>query len=160
MAVTLNDLRDRTVVAVAEGLQLGRPADLLVDVDDHRLAYVVVAGGAVPDTAVVAPASALAPLSGSDALALHGLAALELAYRDQQALLLLRRGLGLIDLQVVSDAGEELGTIGDIELDDQGAVTAYLVKRGGMGRLLRSLRIAPSEVRSVGQVVTVSRPAE
>lgn len=159
MAVTLNDLRDRGVVAVAEGLQLGRPADLLVDVDDHRLAFVVVAAGAVPDTAVVAPASALAPLSGSDTLALHGLAALDLAFRDQLALNLIRRGVGLTDLPVVTDGGEELGTLTDVELDDTGAVVAYLVRRGGVSRILRAHRIAPAEVRSVGQVMTVSRPA-
>lgn len=160
MALTLNDLRERTVFAVAEGLQLGRPADLLLDVDDHRLAYVVVATGAVPDTAVVASAEALAPLTSSDSLALHGLASLELAYRDQQALGLLRRGVRLVDMAVVTDGGEELGAIHDVELDDKGAVVNYLVRRSGMGRMLRAHRVAPSEVRSVGQVMTVARPAD
>lgn len=159
MAVSITDLEERSVVAVAEGLPLGRAADLLLDIDEHRLAYLVISAGSVPDTAVVAPASALAPLSGGDTLALHGLAALELAYRDQHALALLRRGLGLRDMAVVSDAGEGLGTVSDVELDDTGAVVAYVVKRGGMGRLLRAVKIAPAEVRSVGQVMTVSRAA-
>ena len=160
MTVRLNDLRDRTLVAVAEGLQLGLAADLLLDVDEHRLAFVVVSQGAVPDTAVVAPASALAALSGGDSLALHGLAALELAYRNQQALGLLRRGQPVIDLPVVTDGGEELGTVSDVELDDAGGVVAYVVRRGGMARLLRALRVAPDDVRSVAQVMTVARPAE
>jgi len=159
MAITLNDLADRDVVAMAEGLQLGRPAQLLLDVDEHRLAYVVVAAGATPDTTVVAPASALSSLEG-DSLGLHGLAALELAFRDQAALLLLRRGLGLVGMPVVTDAGEELGTVSDIELDAQGSVINYLVRRSGVGRVLRAHRVPPNEVRSVGQVMTVARPAD
>lgn len=159
MSISLNSLSERDVVAVAEGLQLGPPAQLLVDVDEHRLAYVVVAAGRTLDTSIVAPASALASLAG-DSLALHGLAALELAFRDQQALALLRRGLGLVGLPVVTDGGEELGTIGDVELDEQGAVVNYLVRRSGVGRILRAHRVPPTEVRSVGQMMTVARPTD
>lgn len=158
MAITLTGLYDLEVVTLAEGLRLGRPAQLLMDVDDHRLAYVVVAGGAVPDTAVIAHAEAISSI-GTDTLALHGLAALELAFRDQRALELMRRSLVLPGLAVVTDAGEELGEIGDVELDEKGAVVSYHVRRSGMGRLLRAHRVPPADVRSVGQVMTVARPA-
>lgn len=159
MAITLSSLHDLEVVALAEGLQLGRPAGLLVDADEHRLAYVVVATGAVLDTSLVAPAAAFSSLDG-DTLALHGLAGLEIAFRDHAALALLRRDLRLIDLPVVTDAGEELGTLSDIELAPDGAVLAYVVRRSGVGRLLRAHRVPPVEVRSIGQVMTVARGAD
>ena len=159
MTITLNALYELNVVAVAEGLQLGRPRDLLIDVDDHRLAYIVVAAGIVPDTAIVAPADAIASMAG-DALAIHGLAALQLAFREQRALELIRRGLRLVDLPVVTDGGEELGTVQDVELDEQGAVLNYVVRRPGVGRVLRAHRVPPNEVRTVGQVMTIARPTD
>lgn len=158
MSTTLNGLYDLEVVTLAEGLRLGRPTQLIMDVDDHRLAYVVVADGAVPDTAVIAHAEAIASI-GTDTLALHGLAALDLAFHDQRALELMRRGLVLAGLAVVTDAGEELGEISDVELDAKGAVVSYHVRRSGMGRMLRAHRVLPADVRSVGQVMTVARPA-
>lgn len=158
MGITLNGLYELEVVAVAEGLQLGRPHDLLIDVDDHRLAYIVIAPGRVPDTAIIAPTSAIASMGG-DTLAIHGLAALQLAFREQRALELIRRGLRLVDLPVVTDGGEELGTVQDVELDDKGAVVNYVVRRTGVGRLLRNHRVPPNEVRTVGQVMTIARPA-
>jgi sporulation protein YlmC with PRC-barrel domain len=155
----LNGLYDRAVVAVAEGLQLGPPADLLLDMDQHRLAYVVVSYGAVPDLGIVAPASAIGSLKG-DALAIHGLAALDLAFRDQHALELLRRGVRIVDLPVVTDDGQELGSVQDVELDEHGTVVNYIVRRSGVGRLLRNHRVPPTEVRTVGQVMTVARPKD
>ena len=158
VTITLNGLYELEVVAVAEGLQLGRPSNLLIDIDDHRLAYIVVASGVVPDTAIIAPASAIASIAG-DTLAIHGLAALQLAFREQRALELIRRGLRLVDLPVVTDGGEELGTVQDVELDEKGAVLNYVVRRTGVGRLLRAHRVPPNEVRTVGQVMTIARPA-
>ena len=159
VAITLNRLYELNVVAVAEGLQLGRPSDLLIDIDDHRLAYIVVAAGIVPDTAIVAPATAIASIAG-DALAIHGLAALQLAFREQRALELIRRGLRLVDLPVVTDGGDELGTVQDVELDEQGAVLNNVVRRSGVGRLLRNHRVPPNEVRTIGQVMTIARPTD
>ena len=50
MAITLKKLLRREVVALDSGRALGRPADILVDPERHRVAVIVVTKGALPET--------------------------------------------------------------------------------------------------------------
>ena len=72
MAIKLKKVLKREVFALAEGESLGRPADLLVDPEQDRIALVVLSIGAVPELSVVARADAVQSFE-SDTLALEGI---------------------------------------------------------------------------------------
>jgi uncharacterized protein YrrD len=158
MPKKLRKIERLEVVTLAEGRQLGRPADILVDPAQHRVAAIVLSFGPVAETSVIVPAEDI-PSFESDTLAVGSLAALKVAAHDEAALQLLTRGLRLKGRPVLSAQGEQLGRIRAALVDARGVVTEYRVRKGVLGYLRPALRVDPAGLRtSGGEMAVVSGP--
>ncbi len=154
MAATLRKLLRRQVVALDTGRALGRPADILIDPDRHRVAVVVITRGRVPETSVVVHARHIRSFD-TDTLGVDSLGALTVAAHDEEALGLLGRGLELRGRPVLTAQGRRLGRITAVLVDAEGAVTQYRVRRGLLGYLRPTLKVSPEELRTAGGEVAV-----
>lgn len=149
MPKKLRKIERLQVVTLADGRRLGRPTDVLIDPDQHRIAVVVLTAGRVPETSVVVSAEDVQSFE-TDTLAIESVAALKVAAHDEAALQLLNRGLRLRGQPVLSARGEELGRIRTVLVDARGVVTQYRVRKGLLGYLKPALRIDPATLRTAG----------
>lgn len=141
----LRDYRKREVVAVAEGLVLGRPQQLIIDFEAHRVGVIVLQSGSTPETSLVIPASEVHSF-GADTLAVNGLGSLDLAYRHAAALELMERAADLYRDPVVTTDGNRLGRVVEVDVDDAGLVAAYLVRHRWFGWFRRKLSFFPQQL--------------
>ncbi len=149
MATTLRKVLRREVVALDSGRALGRPADIVVDPERHRVALVVLTRGSLPETSVVVHARHVHSFD-ADTIGVDSLEALRVAAQDEETLELLRRGLELRGRPVLSAEGRRLGRITTIVVDADGTVRQYRIRKGLLGYLRPSLKIDPKELRTAG----------
>lgn len=154
MATTLTKLLRREVVALDTGRTLGRPADVLIDPERHRVAVIVITRGSLPETSVVVHAKDVQSFA-ADTIAIDRLGSLIVAAHDPQALELLRRGLEFRGRPVLSSEGKSLGRITSILVDEAGHVAQYRVRKGLLGYLRPSLKVDPADLRTSGGEVAV-----
>jgi len=153
----LKNLMTRDVQARDIGRAIGRPADILVDATRHRVSLIVMSDGAIPELSVVIPAEAVASFD-VDALSIESLAAVHLAVHDQALLKELEGGLKLRRRSVFTAQGRRLGRIDGIEIDGQGQVVLYRVRKPRLGLLRPRLKLRPSEVSGLGAEFAVATP--
>lgn len=154
MASKLSSVLKRDVVTVAEGRRLGRPEDVTLDPEAHRVAYLVLAKGAVVDTSIVAAAAKVSSFD-TDALAIESLDALVIAARDEEALRLLQRYEDFRRHPVLTSRGEDLGRISAVLVDERGAVIEYRVRKGIIGWLMPARKVSPGDLGTFGGEVAV-----
>lgn len=157
MAVKLKKVAKRQLVTLAEGRKLGRPVDILVDPERHKVAILVVTAGEVPETSVIVHASALRSFE-SDTLALEDLGSLKVAAHDEEALRLLRQGLRLKGQPVLGAGGMKLGRIARVLVDERGSVVEYRVRKRPLGFLRPLLKLDPAALRTSGGEMAVVGP--
>jgi uncharacterized protein YrrD len=149
MPTKLRKIGKRTVVTMKEGRLLGRPLDILVDPEAHKIAFLVLALGEALEATVVVRAENVHTFEG-DTLPIESIALLEIAAHDERALALLANGFHMRGQPVLSAAGQQLGRIVSILVNDTGEVTEYRVRKGFLGRFRRALRVSPSSLRTMG----------
>lgn len=159
MSSTLRSCLKRDVVTVAEGRNLGRPVDILIDPRRHRASLVLLARGNVPDSSLLVAASAVRSFD-TDTLAIESLDLLRIAATDQQALALLQAGIGFRGRPLIDSQGRKLGKIVRIVLDEQGAVIRYVARRGLLGWFKPRTKVQPAELGTSGGEMAVMHEAE
>ncbi len=152
----LRDVLKRDMVALQEGIDLGRPQDFVIDPSKHTVVAVVLAHGAVPETWVVCGSGEVSSFS-SDTLAISSLQSIHLAFQDAEILKLIRAGVRLRGHIVLTQEGRKLGRITDADLDERGKVGYYLVKKGILGWFGRRESVSAEELQNVGVDVAVTK---
>jgi uncharacterized protein YrrD len=154
MSSRISRILKREVVTVAEGRRLGRPEDIALDPEGHRVAYLVLARGALPDTSLVVPAGKVSSFD-ADALAIESLDSLLIAARDEEALRLLRRDEDFRRRPVLTSQGMNLGRVSEVLVDERGSVIEYRVRKGVLGRLMPARKVHPAELGTFGGEIAV-----
>jgi uncharacterized protein YrrD len=144
-------LQGMPIVSMREGIKLGTIEELLVDVPSLRMAAAQVK---VDHERALLPFSAIRGI-GPDAIMVEQSGDLETG--DVDATSGSWRKLGdLKQLPVVSANGVVLGELRDVELGDNGRITAIEVHQGGvLGLGGTTLAVAAEQVRSIARLVTV-----
>jgi sporulation protein YlmC with PRC-barrel domain len=151
-------LKNKAVVSMADGVQIGRVEDVLFDTAALRVAALVLTttGGRS-----VLPFAAVRSL-GADAVTVESATATQAA-SDQAGMGNLLRSLGdLIGLKVVNGEGAYLGDVRDVTIEQaSGALTELEAHSGGMlGLGGTGVTIPASAIRGIGpELVTVDMPA-
>jgi uncharacterized protein YrrD len=152
----LRDVLKRDMMALEEGMDLGRPQDFVIDPSKHTVVAVVLAHGSVPETWVVCKSGEVSSFS-SDTLAVSSLQSIRLAFQDAEILKLIRSGVRLRGHIVLTQEGRKLGRITDADLDEKGKVAYYLVKKGILGWFGRRESVSAEELENVGVDVAVTK---
>lgn len=156
MASTLKSALKRDVVTLAEGRNLGRPTDILIDPARHVASLVVLAKGNVPDSTLFVPAGSVRSFD-TDTLAVESLDALRIAATDQQALALLEAGIRFRGRPLIDSQGRKLGKIVRVQLDEHGNVLQYVARNGLLGWLKPRTKITPARLGTAGREMAVMR---
>lgn len=159
MATRISKLLKRDVVAILEGRTLGRPANVLIDPDQQRIAAVVLVAAQIPELSVAVRSSAILSF-GTDTIAIEAMSSLRVAAHDELVLGLLAHGGNVRGREVLSGAGEKLGRIRDVVVDDAGDVTEYRIRKHRLGLFRPLLKVSPDVLRApTGQVAVVDSAA-
>jgi uncharacterized protein YrrD len=154
--VHLKDILRRDVVAMSDGLLIGHPADVLIDTDRHCIGLIVLESGKTFETCVVCPPDAIASYD-EDTLAMAGLSSLKLGCADEPTLDMLREGIRMKGRTVISREGHILGRIVGAEVDAQGHIIEYRMRRGFFGWLRRAQVVMPADIAGAGVDTAVAR---
>lgn len=151
----VEELDGRAVVSIQQAEKLGAIEDVLVNVQQHRveglqLKGTLLHGGPAVNWSRVRTV-------GVDAVMVDdNEAASSLSEADQAQL---KRLHSLRGMRVVSDAGELIGTISSVDVDEgSGKIVCYLVDLGNGGLLHQSarLQVPPAAIQGVGKdIMTV-----
>jgi uncharacterized protein YrrD len=155
----LREFLKRDVVALAEGLRLGRPDEILIDPATHGIEVIVLQRGAVAETSLICRRDAIQSF-GEAVLPLRGLADLAIAHHDPDALDLMSQGIKLKGRPMLDSHGRQLGRIVAVEVDSQGAVVEYRIRRGLLGWLRPPEAIPAALLHTLGQDVAVAEASE
>jgi uncharacterized protein YrrD len=136
-------------VTLAEGRNLGRPADILIDPERHVASLVVLARGNVPDSTLFVAAGEVRSFD-TDTLAIDSVDSLKIAATDPAALALLAKGLDFRGHPLIDPRGRRLGKVVQIRLDENGSVVEYRARRGLLGWLKPRTKIRPAQLRTAG----------
>jgi sporulation protein YlmC with PRC-barrel domain len=150
-------LKNKAVVSMADGVQIGRVEDVLSDTAALRVAALVLTttGGRS-----VLPVGAVRSL-GADAVTVESATATQAADQADASNLLLSLG-NLIGLKVVKGEGAYLGDVRDVTIEQaSGALTELEAHSGGMlGLGGTGVTISASAIRGIGpELVMVDMPA-
>lgn len=155
MAVKVRKILSKEIVTVAEGRALGNMVDLRIDPEAHRITILILAAGSVHDSSIVIDASSVRSFD-ADKIAVDDLDALKIAARDDNALDILSRGIHFRGREVMTSAGEKLGKVKEVIVDEHGVVTEYRLRKGLRGILLPAAKVAPAELGTAGGEVAVA----
>jgi sporulation protein YlmC with PRC-barrel domain len=153
-----SELKDRTVVSMADGTRIGRVSDVLFDTADLRLAALALSTNGGQS---ILPFAAIRSL-GADAVTVESATATQGAAVPTAGNVL--RGLSdLTGMKAVNADGTLVGTVRELEIDQAGGQLLSLeLHRGGVLGLGGTTITAPvAAVRSIGpELVTLDLPAE
>ena len=150
-------LKDKPVVSMADGAQVGTVEDVLFDPSELRVAGLALRGQGGES---ILPFGSIRSI-GSDAVMVESAA--ETQGAGGQAMRENMRGLGdLTSLSVVNGEGTLLGKVKEVEIDEDGRLAQLEAHRGGvLGIGGTDVTIPPSAIRSVGpKLITVDMPSE
>lgn len=149
-----SSLKNRPIVSLSGGVKVGEVADLTLDPTNTQVSAVLLTGH---DGTSVVPYPAVRHI-GPDAVTIDDSRIVQ-APADKSGIAD-RRISTLNGLPVLNEQGTVIGTVDDLEFDEEsGRVTALLIHQGGVIGIGGSHEsIAASAIRGIGpQMVTVDR---
>ena len=150
-AMNIEQLHGRAVVSVQQAEKLGSIDDVLVDLQQHRLAGLVLRGGLFRGGPTIDWSEVRTV--GQDAVMVDTNAAAREAHNQGELANMPKFG-SVRGTKVVTDAGELAGTISGLDIDQQtGAVTNYIVAAPttGLFRTAPHYLVPPHAVKAVGK---------
>lgn len=152
-SMTLEDIKDKPIVGLAEGEKIGVAHDFLIDPKQLRATALVLGGQ---------PGQGLLPLTsirsiGADAITIESATLIQWTtsqLKDENG----RTGTDLLSLTVVDESGTVLGTGRSLALSDTGELQNIEVHKGGVfGIGEHRLDISPAQIRNIGpKLITVA----
>lgn len=151
----VNQMFGKEVINQVSGEKIATVQDIVMDRDTrHVMALLVRSGGLMGSTSVVRWS---AVVSVGDVVVIRAEQALPALDDDAEVSELTRQANRITGTPVISDRGEQLGSVGDIFINEQGEVVGFEVKQG----MLHSNRYLPAEhVQAVGRDAVISTLAE
>jgi uncharacterized protein YrrD len=160
-----SDLIGKPIISLDRGEKIGSVSDVLVDTAQARAIGLVIDGGMLHGERVL-PYEDVQVLGRDVLIVRSGAGALE-AQAWKQRGLTATRATKLRRRRVITRSGRELGSIGDLYLDDTGTVTGNDVERSGFAgvvrhrsRLLHTSDIAVGEDAVVVPEAAADAPVE
>lgn len=152
---TLKSLTKKPIYDVETGAVIGKPEDILVDPKKHKIGLIVLSYGELPETSVVCDVSAVGQF-GNDSLTIPSLEKLHLAIHDKSSLDELARGISLRKRTVMTPDGQTLGKIVATEIDNEGSVLQYRLRKPRFGMLRPTFTMKPEEISRLGDGVVIA----
>lgn len=147
------ELIGKPIVHQATGEQLATVRDLLFDNDgQHAAAILVDSGGWFRDARVICW-ERIAMIS--DVIMVQGDSVIERASEAPKLAEQMQQDVRLTGLPVMSDGGERIGTVGDLFIDDTGAVVGYEIKQGFLSS---NKFLFADHVQTVGRDALIADP--
>lgn len=153
-----NLLIGKSIVHQATGEQLATVRDLVFEPSARRVAAILVNSGGLFRDAQVIAWGAIASIG--DVVMVTGDAPIQRASDTPEVSDELRQDVQLTGTAIVTEAGERIGTVGDLFINDAGEVVGYEVKQGFISDLAGRKFLAVAHVKTVGKDAIIADAAD
>lgn len=144
-----NELIGKSIVHQASGERLGSVRDLVFEPNARRVAAILVDNGGLFRDARVISWSAVASIG--DVVMVTGDTLVQRASDAPEVSEELRQDVQISGTPIVSESGERIGTVGDLFINDAGAVIGYEIKQGFVSDLAGRKFLAVEQVKTIGK---------
>lgn len=145
----VNELYGKPIVHQATGNRIATVRDAVLDAQVSRVIALLADEGQLMGAARVIRWSAV--VSVGDVIVINSALPLRAVSEDQEVTDLLAHANRITGTTIVSDGGKQIGTVGDLFIDDQGSIVGYEVKQG-LFTDLRGRKFLPiGDVQAVGK---------
>jgi uncharacterized protein YrrD len=148
MTKDARDLLNKAVLTISTGMQIGTVDQLLFEPGQHMLYGIVVKPRDKGEPQLVVRSGSVRSY-GDQAITVQSEADATAFDADRKARELAGDGGHLGGLRVVTEDGNELGTVDTVEINDDGSIAAYRTG-GGMLGLKSGKEIRPEQIVSAG----------
>jgi sporulation protein YlmC with PRC-barrel domain len=143
------------VITMAEGKQVGKVDDLVVDPERKAVSWLRLhSGGMLGGERLWVPAAAVHGV-GEDAITINSEADVRSPVDAPEAVALVKTKRGIIGNKVITENGERLGEVRDYEFDPDTFALTSLSVPPGMNVVGEILMIAGEKVLTIGEDVVV-----
>ena len=145
------------VYSLSDGTKVDSVKDLILEEGEDGVVALLVSEGGLLGTSTVVPFSAVARF-GPSAVMIDDRASAVPAASDPRVHEILERRGTLLGSRVITDGGEELGTIADLYFDEtSGRISGYEVSGGLLGDATRGPSYLPfTDIRTIGTDVVIA----
>jgi len=145
------------VYSLSDGTKVDSVKDLILEEGEDGVVALLVSEGGLLGTSTVVPFSAVARF-GPSAVMIDDRASAVPAASDPRVHEILERRGTLLGSRVITDGGEELGTIADLYFDEtSGRISGYEVSGGFLGDATRGSSYLPfTDIRTIGTDVVIA----
>jgi uncharacterized protein YrrD len=153
-----NSLIGKELVNQATGEKLATVQDIILDNDAHQVvALLVDSGGWFRDARVV---HWNAVVSIGDVVVVRGNTPIVVASSDPQLAFLIETKTPMTGTTIISDGGERIGTVGDLFINDAGAVVGYEISQGFISDLAGRKFLSAENIQAVGKDAIIAHPSD
>lgn len=153
-----NELIGKSIVNQATGERLATVRDLVFQPDARSVAAILVdSGGWFRDAQVIAWD---AIVSIADVVMVRGDQPIQRASEAPQISDELRQDMQMTNTAIVSEAGERIGTVGDLFINEAGQVVGYEIKQGFVSDLGGRKFLPATNVKTVGKDALIADVAD
>lgn len=144
-----NELIGKSIVHQASGERLGSVHDLVFEPNASKVAAILVDGGGMFREARVINWSAVTSIG--DVVMVTGDAPVQRVSDAPEVSDEMRQDGPISGTAIVTEAGERIGTVGDLFIDDTGVVRGYEIKQGFVSDLGGRKFLSVDHVKTVGK---------
>lgn len=154
----VNELYGKSIVHQATGNRIATVRDAVLDAQVSRVIALLADEGQLMGASRVVRWNAV--VSVGDVIVINSALPLPAVSEDQEVTNLLAQTNRITGTTIVSDGGKHIGTVGDLFIDEQGAIVGYEVKQG-LFTDLRGRKFLPvGDVQAVGKDAVIAVESE
>lgn len=152
------ELIGKQIVNQASGEQLATVRDVVFDPQAHHIvALLVESGGWFRDARVLRWSDVV---SISDVIMARGDASIITASEDANLSEQMKQDVRLSGIDIMSESGERIGTVGDLYINDAGVVVGYEVKQGFINDLAGRKFLLADHVQTIGKDAIIANSTD
>ncbi len=154
----VNQLYGKDVIHQGTGNRIATVRDIVLDAELHHIVALLVDERNLLNTSYVVRWSAV--VSVGDVIIIDSVLPLAAVSEDAEVADLIGQANRITGTTIISDGGQQIGTIGDLFIDEQGTIVGYEVKRGFFTDLGGRKFMPVTNVQVIGADAVIATAAE
>lgn len=154
----VNQLYGKDIIHQSTGNRIATVRDVVLDADSRHVVALLADEQNLLNTSYVLRWSAVAVVG--DVIIINSVLPLVAVSEDQEVADLIGQTNRITGTTIISDGGQQIGTIGDLFIDDQGTIVGYEVKQGFFTDLRGRKFLPVNNVHTVGKDALIATEAE
>lgn len=152
-----NELFGKVIVAQASGERLATVRDVILDRDGRKVVALLIDSGGWFSRAKVVLWKEV--ISAGDVIIVHGSDSITAVEQNSELTDLLHHTPRMTGTTLITEGGQQIGTVGDLFINERGEVVGYEVKQGFISDLGGRKFLPVDTVQAIGEDAIIAKDA-